>query len=105
MKGKLYALLALLAIVAMVTACGATQAPAEPTAAPTAEQAAPTAAATQAAATGVNEITIMWAQWDPADYLQQVGQEYEKQTGIKVNVIQEPWGTFYDRVAAEWAAK
>ena len=105
MKGKLYALLALLAIVAMVTACGATQAPAEPTAAPTAEQAEPMAAEAQPPAEGVKELTIMWAQWDPADYLQQIGQEYEKQTGIKVTVIQEPWGSFYDRVAAEWAAK
>ena len=26
-------------------------------------------------------------------------------TGIKVNVVQTPWGSYYDRVAAEWAAQ
>jgi multiple sugar transport system substrate-binding protein len=52
----------------------------------------------------VTELTILWAEWDPANYLQQIGNMYEEQTGIKVNVIQEPWGSFYDRVAAEWAA-
>jgi multiple sugar transport system substrate-binding protein len=53
----------------------------------------------------VTELTIIWAEWSPADYLQQIGNEYEQETGIKVNVIQEPWGTYFDRVAAEWAAQ
>ena len=37
--------------------------------------------------------------------MQQVANDYETETGIKVNVVQEPWGSFFDRVAAEWAAK
>ncbi len=53
----------------------------------------------------VSELTILWAEWDPANYLQEIGNRYEAETGIKVNVIQEPWGSFYDRMAAEWAAK
>jgi multiple sugar transport system substrate-binding protein len=53
----------------------------------------------------VTELTIFWAQWPPADYLQEMGNRYEAETGIKVNVIQEPWGSFYDRMSAEWAAK
>ncbi len=53
----------------------------------------------------VSELTILWAQWPPADYLQEMGNRYEAETGIKVNVIQEPWGSFYDRMSAEWAAK
>jgi multiple sugar transport system substrate-binding protein len=53
----------------------------------------------------VTELTILWAEWDPANYLQEMGNRYEAETGIKVNVIQEPWGSFYDRMAAEWAAK
>lgn len=56
-------------------------------------------------AQGVTELTILWAEWDPADYLQQIGNDYEAETGIKVNVIQEPWGSFFDRMAAEWAAR
>jgi len=57
------------------------------------------------AASGVKELTILWAEWDPANYLQEIGNMYEKETGIKVNVVQEPWGSFYDRVSAEWAAQ
>lgn len=53
----------------------------------------------------VNELTIWWAEWDPANFLQQVANEYEAATGIKVNVVQEPWGSYFDKVAAEWAAK
>jgi multiple sugar transport system substrate-binding protein len=53
----------------------------------------------------VEELNIAWAQWDPADYLQQIGNMYEEETGIKVNVIQEDWGSFYDRFSTEMAAK
>jgi multiple sugar transport system substrate-binding protein len=53
----------------------------------------------------VEELTILWAEWDPANYLQEIGNRYEAETGIKVNVIQEPWASFRDRLTAEWAAK
>lgn len=53
----------------------------------------------------VEEINIFWAQWDPADFLQEVGNMYEAETGIKVNVIQEPWGSFGDVFFAEMAAQ
>jgi multiple sugar transport system substrate-binding protein len=65
----------------------------------------PPAAAEPPAAGGVTELNILWAQWDPADYLQQVGNMYEQETGIKVNIVQEPWGTFGDRFFTEMAAK
>lgn len=61
--------------------------------------------ATVAAQDKVSELTIWWAQWDPANYLQQIGNDYEKATGIKVTVVQTPWGSFQDRVTTEWAAK
>jgi multiple sugar transport system substrate-binding protein len=51
------------------------------------------------------ELSILWAQWDPADYLQQLCLQYEKETGIKVKVIQEPWGSFGDRFLTAMAAK
>lgn len=96
-----------------LAACAAPAAPAAPaaTTAPAAggeATAAPAAEATTAPAassSGVNELTIWWAQWDPANYLQQLVADYEKEKGIKVNVVQEPWGSFYNKVAAEWAAK
>jgi multiple sugar transport system substrate-binding protein len=53
----------------------------------------------------VTQLTIWWAEWDPANFLQQVANEYEEETGIAVSVVQEPWGSYYDRVAAEWAAR
>ena len=62
--------------------------------------------ATAAPKAQVTELVIFWAQWPPADYLQEIGNRYaEAETGIKVTVIQEPWGTFLNRMTAEWAAK
>jgi len=62
-------------------------------------------AATQApAVSNVKELKILWAQWSPADYLQQIGAMYEKETGIKVTVVQEPWGSFGDRFNVAMAA-
>jgi len=57
-----------------------------------------------AAATGFaapKELSILWAQWDPADYLQQLVKEY---SGASVKVIQEPWGSFGDRFYTAMAA-
>lgn len=51
------------------------------------------------------ELSILWAQWDPADYLQQLNNEYQKATGISVKVVQEPWGSFGDRFYTAMAAK
>lgn len=82
----------------------AAEAPAEATEAP-AEEAAPAEPAAAPAEGAVTELKILWAQWDPADYLQEIGNLYEEQTGIKVEVVQEPWGSFYDRAFTEFAAK
>ena len=114
MLRKLLLPLSLLVIVAMLAGCAAQPTAAPAPAAPAAEaptEAAPAAEApTEAApaapaATGdVKELNILWAQWDPADFLQQLVADYEAETGIKVNVIQEPWGSFGDRFFAEMAA-
>jgi multiple sugar transport system substrate-binding protein len=53
----------------------------------------------------ITELVIWWAEWDPANSLQQVGNEYEELTGITVTIVQEPWGSFYDRVLGEWSAR
>jgi multiple sugar transport system substrate-binding protein len=49
-------------------------------------------------ADGKESITIWWAQWAPADGLQELGQEFEQETGIAVRVHQIPWGNFQDQV-------
>lgn len=104
-------LLSLLLIFALIlAACGGEEAeepveeaaPAEEEAAPAEEEAAP---AEEEAAPAVSELNILWAQWDPADYLQEVGNMYEAETGVKVNIIQEPWGSFGDLFFTEMAAQ
>jgi multiple sugar transport system substrate-binding protein len=86
----------LLILVFALAACQAS-APAE-------DAPAEEAPAEEAAAPAVEEIKILWAQWDPADYLQQIGNLYEEETGIKVTIVQEPWGSFGDRFFTEMAA-
>ena len=54
-----------------------------------------------AKAAGVSELKIIWAQWDPSNYLQTLVKDYEAKTGIKITVIQEPWGTYGNRVYAQ----
>jgi multiple sugar transport system substrate-binding protein len=102
---KVFYIMVLFAMV--LSACGAPAPVAtEKPAAPAAPAATDAPAATEAPAAGpaVTELTILWAQWAPADYLQQIGNMYEQETGIKVNVIQEPWGSFGDRFNVEMAA-
>jgi multiple sugar transport system substrate-binding protein len=53
----------------------------------------------------ITELNILWAQWDPADYLQELGNQYTEETGITINIIQEPWGSFGDLFFTEMAAK
>jgi multiple sugar transport system substrate-binding protein len=98
---------AVLAVFSFILAACQPAATAAPTAAPATQAPAATSApaATTAPASNVKELKILWAQWDPADYLQQVGKEYEKATGIKVTIVQEPWSSFGNRFFAEMAAK
>jgi len=105
-------LLSLLLILALaLVACGGDEeepveeaAPAEEEAA-VEEEAAEPAPEEEEMAPAVSELTILWAQWDPADYLQEIGNMYEAETGVKVNVIQEPWGSFGDLFFTEMAAQ
>lgn len=50
-------------------------------------------------------ITILWAQWAPADYLQELSKEFTRETGIEVNVIQESWGSWQKIFFEEMANK
>jgi multiple sugar transport system substrate-binding protein len=107
-------------LILALVACGGTaqapveEAPAEEPAAeePAAEEPAAEEPAAEepaeeemAEAPAVDELTILWAQWEPADYLQEIGNRYEAETGVKVNVIQEPWGSFSTLFYSEMAAQ
>ncbi|MDH4451329.1 MAG: extracellular solute-binding protein [Rhodoferax sp.] len=51
------------------------------------------------------KLTILWAQWDPANYLQQLVKDYEKETGVKVAVETTPWPDFQNKAFKEFTAK
>jgi multiple sugar transport system substrate-binding protein len=56
-------------------------------------------------ASAAEKLTILWAQWDPANYLQELVKDYEKQTGVKVTVETTPWPDFQTKAFREFAAK
>jgi multiple sugar transport system substrate-binding protein len=51
------------------------------------------------------ELTIFWAEWDPANYLQELVNEYEAETGVKVTVETTPWSDFQTKTFTELNAK
>src|SRR3954470_6153279 len=56
-------------------------------------------------ARAAGSLTILWAQWDPANYLQELVKDYEKQTGTKVVVETTPWPDFQNKAFKEFTAK
>ncbi len=50
-------------------------------------------------------ITIWWAQWDPAAGLQELAQDFTKETGIGVEVRQIPWPSYQDQVFLNFGNK
>jgi multiple sugar transport system substrate-binding protein len=63
------------------------------------------ALALSASAAGAQELTIFWAEWDPANYLQELVNEYEAETGVKVTVETTPWADFQTKAFTEFNAK
>ena len=51
------------------------------------------------------ELTIFWAEWDPANYLQELVNEYTAETGVSVTVETTPWADFQTKTFAELNAK
>ena len=43
-------------------------------------------------------LTIVWAEWDPANYLAELSKDFTAETGIPVDVVQIPWSNFQDKV-------
>lgn len=50
------------------------------------------------------ELTIFWAEWDPANYLQELVNEYEAETGVVVTVETTPWSDFQTKAFTEFNA-
>jgi len=51
------------------------------------------------------ELTIFWAEWDPANYLQELVNDYTAETGVTVTVQTTPWADFQTKTFAELNAK
>ena len=51
------------------------------------------------------ELTIFWAEWDPANYLQELVNLYTEETGVTVTVETTPWPDFQTKAFAEFNAK
>ena len=51
------------------------------------------------------ELTIFWAEWDPANYLQELVNDYTKETGVKVTVETTPWPDFQTKTFTEFNAR
>lgn len=49
-------------------------------------------------------LVVWWFQWDPATGLQELGREFEKETGIEVVVEQIPLGSYQEKVFLEFGA-
>jgi multiple sugar transport system substrate-binding protein len=64
-----------------------------------------TAMALAAGPVAAQELTIFWAEWDPANYLQELVNEYTAETGVQVTVETTPWGDFQTKAFAEFNAK
>ena len=51
------------------------------------------------------ELTIFWAEWDPANYLQELVNEYTAETGVTVTVETTPWSDFQTKAFTEFNAQ
>ena len=58
-----------------------------------------------AAPASAQELTIFWAEWDPANYLQELVNEYTEETGVTVTVETTPWSDFQTKAFTEFNAK
>ncbi len=63
-----------------------------------------TAIAFAAGQATAQELTIFWAEWDPANYLQELVNEYTAETGVTVTVETTPWPDFQTKAFTEFNA-
>lgn len=51
------------------------------------------------------ELVVAWGEWDPANYFQELVNQYEAETGVKVTVETTPWSDFQTKAFMELNAK
>lgn len=64
-----------------------------------------TVAGLGAGAASAQDLVIFWAEWDPANYLQELVNEYEAETGVEVLVETTPWADFQTKAFTEFNAQ
>jgi len=64
----------------------------------------PATPASASGAAAAPSIRVWWFQWAPADGLQELGREFQKETGIEVVVEQIPLGSYQEKVFLEFGA-
>jgi len=50
-------------------------------------------------------LTIVWAEWPPANFLVELAKDFTAETGIQVVVDPVPWGQFETKVFTAFAAR
>jgi len=61
-----------------------------------------TAGSVEPAESAKKSLTIWWAQWAPADGLQELAEEFSRKENVTVKVHQIPWANFQDQVFQEF---
>lgn len=55
---------------------------------------------------GTDEVLrIAWAEWPPADYLQELSKDFTQETGIGVEIVQIPWPNFQEKVSISFSGR
>src|SRR5437870_4360285 len=50
-------------------------------------------------------LSIIWAQWAPADVLKQMAEEWGKANNVEIKCTLYPWSEYQDKLYAEFDAK
>ena len=50
-------------------------------------------------------LTIVWAEWEPANYLETLSKDFTAETGIAVEVVQIPWPQFENKIDNSFTGK
>jgi len=58
-----------------------------------------------AVSASAKSLTIFWAEWDPANQLQELANMYTEETGIDVIVETTPWSDFQTKTFTEFASR
>ena len=50
-------------------------------------------------------LTIVWAEWDPANYLETLSKDFTEETGIAVDIVQMNWDNFQSEIDISFVGK